>query len=347
MVDNHLPAMKEKVASRHLEDNLRAMRTAREEFMNAENSAKIKRALRSQVRTCQDTVLEMDEKVLYKRNNSDRWSGPGVVIGRDGQTFFVKHGFQIVKVHPCHISKKRTQEKQQPVPTETDDGTEKRLVDKDQTPRYYSEEVPLEQTASREEELRDHIPTTSTTAAAGTRELATQDIVPIMSNRQQESGEKIELPKVKTNVLFRAKYPEDGEEETWEKVYIHSRAGKASGKYTNCLNIQLDGESTIKCVDFSELASEWHMDPDPEQKQEQEQEVMFTSGEMIEQDIVDAKMAELEKLKRNEVYDEVGNDGQSTIGVRWVVTQKTPTGESKARLVALGYQERDNGLRAD
>ena len=343
MVDNHLPAMKEKIASRHLEDNLRAMRTAREEFMKAENSAKIKLALRSQVRTCQDTVLEMGEKVLYKRNNSDRWSGPGVVIGRDGQTFFVKHGFQIVKVHPCHISKKRTQEKQQPVPTETDDGTEKRLVDKDQTPRYYSEEVPLEQTASRKEELRDHIPATSTTAAAGTRELATQDIVPIMSNNQQESGEKIELPKVKTNVFFRAKYPEDGEEETWEKVYIHSRAGKASGKYTNCLNIQLDGESTIKCVDFFELVSEWHMDPDPVQKQEQEQEVMFTSGEMFEQDIVDVKMAELEKLKRNEVYDEVGNDGQSTIGVRWVVTRKTPTGESKARLVALGYHERDNG----
>ena len=218
VVDNHLPAMEEKVSSRHLEDNLRAMRTAREEFMKAENSAKIKRALKSHVRTCQDTVLEMGEKVLYKRNNSDRWNGPGVVIGRDGQTFVVKHGFQIVKVHPCHISKKTTQEKQQPVPTKTDDGTEKRLVD--QTPRYYSEEVPLEQRASREEELRDHIPTTSTTAAAGTRELATQDIVPIMSNRQQESGEKKELPKRKTNVLFRAKYPEDGEEETYLRAFI-------------------------------------------------------------------------------------------------------------------------------
>ena len=145
---------------------------------------------------------------------------------------------------------------------------------------------------------------------------------------------------MKTNVLFRAKYPpppppEDGEEETWEKVYIHSRAGKASGKYANCLNIQLDGESTIECVDWSELASEWHTDPDPEQEQEQDQEVMFTSGELFDQDIVDAKMVELEKFKRNEVYDEVGNDGQSTIG------------EPKARLVALGYQERDKGLRAD
>ena len=343
VVDNHLPALEEKVASRHLEDNLRAMRTAREEFIKAENSAKIKRALRSQVRTCQDTVLEMGEKVLYKRNNSDRWNGPGVVIGRDGQTFVVKHGFQIVKVHPCHISKKTTQEKHQFVSTESNDGTEKRMVDEDQTPRYYSEEVPLEQRASREKESR--IPTTSTVVTADTREMATQDIVPTAS-RQQESGEKIELPKVKTNVLFRAKYPEDGEEETWEKVYIHSRGGKASGKYAKCLNIQLDGESTIQCVDWSELASEWHVDPDPGQDQEQEQEVMFTSGEMFEQDIVDAKIAELEKFKRNEVYDEVGNDGQSTIGVRWVVTRKT-TGEPKARLVALGYQERDKGLRAD
>ena len=239
------------------------------------------------------------------------------MIGRDGQTFVVKHGFQIVKVHPCHISKKTTQEKHQFVSTVSNDGTEKRMVDEDQTRRYYSEEVPLEQRASREKESR--IPTTSTVVTADTRELATQDIVPTAS-RQQESGEKIELPKVKTNVLFRAKYPEDGEEETWETVYIHSRAGKASGKYAKCLNIQLDGESTIQCVDWSELASEWHADPDPGQDQEQEQEVMFTSGEMFEQDIVDAKIAELEKFKRNEVYDEVGNDGQSTIGVRWVVS---------------------------
>ena len=62
VVDNHLPAMVEKIASRHLEDNLRAMRTAREEFMKAEHSAKIKRAVRSQVRACQDTVLEMGER---------------------------------------------------------------------------------------------------------------------------------------------------------------------------------------------------------------------------------------------------------------------------------------------
>ena len=89
-------------------------------------------------------------------------------------------------------------------------------------------------------------------------------------------------------------------------------------------------------MDWSELASEWQADPDREQEQEQEQEVMFTSGEMFEQDIVDAKIAELEKFKRNEVYDEVGNNGQSKIGVRWVVTRKT-TREPRARLVALGF----------
>ena len=76
---------------------------------------KSKRAVRSQVRACQGHGTGDGRKVLYKRNNSDRWSGPGVVIGRDGQTFVVEHGFQIVKVHPCHTSKKMTQEKQQPV----------------------------------------------------------------------------------------------------------------------------------------------------------------------------------------------------------------------------------------
>lgn len=30
----------------------------------------------------------------------------GVVIGHDGQSFVVKHAYQIIKVHPVHIKKK-------------------------------------------------------------------------------------------------------------------------------------------------------------------------------------------------------------------------------------------------
>ena len=67
---------------------------------------------------------------------------------------------------------------------------------------------------------------------------------------------------------------------------------------------------------------------------------------MYEQDVVDAKQAELKKFRANRVYEEVDDENQSTVGVRWVVTKKSD-GVVKARLVALGYQERTSEIRKD
>ena len=47
--------------------------------------------------------ISIQGKRFSTKNISDCWHGPGVVIGQDGQMFVVKHGFQIIKVHPCHI----------------------------------------------------------------------------------------------------------------------------------------------------------------------------------------------------------------------------------------------------
>ena len=146
--------------------------------------------------------------------------------------------------------------------------------------------------------------------------------------------------------MYKPKYPEEGEEEVWEKAYILSRAGKAGGKYKNCLNIQLDGEEETHCVDWFELTDEWHEDTE----EEQEHEVMFTSiTESCEQAIVDAKKAELERFCTNKVYEEVPDEGQKTVCVRWVITKKIKnTGNVyKARLATLGYKEKNQSIRSD
>ena len=67
------------------------------------------KALKSQVRTCNDVHLDPGE--MQKKQH-----GPGVVKGRDEQTFVVKHGFQIIVVHPCHIKPTHV-----PVSEETDE----------------------------------------------------------------------------------------------------------------------------------------------------------------------------------------------------------------------------------
>ena len=81
------------------------MISSREAFVKCESSNKIKRALCSQVRTCNDDYFDIGEKVFYKRKDSEKWHGPGVVLGRESQSIVVKHGNQYIKVHPCHTTK--------------------------------------------------------------------------------------------------------------------------------------------------------------------------------------------------------------------------------------------------
>ena len=41
--------------------------------------------------------------VYYKRNDSNVWRGPGVVIGRDGKQVLVKHGGVYIRVNVCRL----------------------------------------------------------------------------------------------------------------------------------------------------------------------------------------------------------------------------------------------------
>ena len=52
---------------------------------------------------------------------------------------------------------------------------------------------------------------------------------------------------------------------------------------------------------------------------------------------------------KEDVYDEVIDQGQRHISVRWVVTPKLDNGilKTKARLVARGFEETENNFRTD
>jgi transposase InsO family protein len=81
-----------------VEDNLKAMRAAREACIKAESSDKLKRALQHNVPSYNNEHFEIGQKVYYKRKDT-RWSGPANVIGRDGKTVIVKHGGEMIRVH--------------------------------------------------------------------------------------------------------------------------------------------------------------------------------------------------------------------------------------------------------
>ena len=60
-------------------------------------------------------------------------------------------------------------------------------------------------------------------------------------------------------------------------------------------------------------------------------------------EVKEAKMAEVSNLLDYNVFEEVKDEGQETIGSRWVVTAKEKHDgqkqKTKARLVACGFQE--------
>merc|ERR1712243_528036 len=62
-------------------------------------------------------------------------------------------------------------------------------------------------------------------------------------------------------------------------------------------------------------------------------------------EIIEAKNTEIENLRTYETFEEVRDEGQETIGSRWIITEKQKHDgqkkDYKARLVAKGFQELD------
>ncbi|PIK34739.1 hypothetical protein BSL78_28435 [Apostichopus japonicus] len=83
------PALEEVEVSDNVLQHLNALHAARRAFTKAESSERIRRALRHNVRVSEMAFLPGD-RVFYKRDESNRWRGPGKVIGQDGKVVFVE-----------------------------------------------------------------------------------------------------------------------------------------------------------------------------------------------------------------------------------------------------------------
>ena len=173
----------------------------------------------------------------------------------------MKHGFQIIKVHPCHIKPKYVPEE----PGKLNDKGDSAKAPSESKHDESSDFGNMMETEVRNQDENDILPSAQDQI---TDEIDTPSSAPVTTARVNNKGNK-NLPQTKSCLMYKPKYPEEGEEEVWEKAYILSRAGKAGGKYKNCLNIQLDGEEETHCVDWFELTDEWHEDTEEEQEHEQ------------------------------------------------------------------------------
>ena len=121
----------------------------------------------------------------------------------------------------------------------------------------------------------------------------------------------------------------------WKEFTILLRAGTARGKYKDWFNVHDKQSDTSYSVDWRQHIQEW--------EEIQPEEALISTSQSPE--IAEAKLAELNKWKEFDVYEEVANDEQKTISVRWVLTAKE--GKTKARLVARGFEDHEINIRKD
>ena len=330
---NKPPALEHVSTSDIVRENLNAMHSARENFLKFESCEKLKRALRHNIRSSDGSHIENGAEVFYKRNDGHEWRGPGVVIGRDGKQFIVRHGGTFVRVHVCRLTKS-------PAQVENRVGENNELV---REFRQVDRLIPVESVSCIESD--DEISFEKCGGISETNKLATEscneldsienkvpDAIDLPTSPIPENSDKPKI-KLKPGQRFKGIHHASGEIISGQ---VLSRAGKATGKYKDWYNIKKDCDGSQDCLDFQNDLSEWQIVDD-----HTEMLVFFNSEE-----ISSAKDRELENWKNNCVFSEVDNNGQDVISVRWVVTEKYKGGKSiiKARLVARGFEEESSNL---
>ena len=97
---NKLPALEDIEVSDILRKHLNTLHAARHAYVKSESDERIRRALRYPVRATKVEFIQ-GNKVFHKRDGSNRWRGPGSIIGIDVKVTFIKHGSRLVRIPKC------------------------------------------------------------------------------------------------------------------------------------------------------------------------------------------------------------------------------------------------------
>ena len=227
-----LPAM-EVSSSDIIQKNMNALHSARQNFIAAESSEKIRRALRHKVRTYADVIYENGDRVYYQRKNFKGWKGPAVVLGKDGQFVLVRHGGAYYRVHPCQLMKvkdvtDRSKSFIQVGVSPSENASEKTSVQIDESHKIVDEDDIGEDISTDESNSRAIGGSDGSGSPAASTNVA-----------------KDNTSKPSRNSFVR--YKLDHEEE-WNEAKVSSFQPKVTGKYTNWVNAHVVGEEDPICV---------------------------------------------------------------------------------------------------
>ena len=322
--------------------HLNTLHAGRKAFLQAESSNRIRRALKHNIRPVENN-FENGDNVYYKRENSNKWKGPGKVIGQDGKVVIIKHGIYTVRAHSSRVIK-TTYEFSKDNPRNTNNisnGFVSQNEDSSNRNHWIDDEYDFEDVI---------------------REKSQNSILEESQNSILEESQN-PIEKSISNIVY---LPKKGEvvdyipvnEENWKKATILGRAGKSTGGNKYWLNIIHNDDERPFSIDWQKGVKEWKSHDVSESEpvfndveDNVENEAFVVESRHCEKKVKEAKKFELEQWEKFRVYERVPDIGQPRISVRWVCNEKlSEDGSSKvkARLVARGFEERsDEKIRAD
>lgn len=239
------PALEPTSASEIVRNNLNALHLARQEFVKSESSERLARALRHTIRSSDKNDIQNGDEVFYKRNDSSEWHGPGIVIGRDGKQFLVRHGGVYVRVHECRLAR-----------SPGSGSTAVRDSNNEITVQDEDKEGPLSREYPQDEESESE---------DGTG-------VPEDDEPEIEAAPN-QPPRLTTGQRIQGIRVESGE---LVSGCVMGRAGKATGKYKDCYNFRWDSDGSISWADVNKDFSTWEVVDD-----DTEMLVLFNSEEVL------------------------------------------------------------------
>lgn len=354
------PALEPAIPSEIVRQNLEALHQARRDFVRSESDEKYRRALRSKVRPTRSDHLANGDNVYYKRNASDEWCGPGVIIGIDNKQFIVRHGGHIVRVHAARLVGAPSENSdvvnvnQDEVEKETRDresdleGLKNGVIGENvKSPKelagtkFNCYEVEESNEPTVDQNVDDTGATfenqTSEISEYGESLMSEENDREIFTNNQSRDRNRDNRRSLNERPWRPGERFSGIDEVSGEYITgkIIDRAGKVKGRNKDLYNIERDngwrGWYDFKWLkDISEI-------PD-----ENEIVVLFSSNAVEK-----AKQKEYQNLLDNDAIVEVDDIGQFVLSVRWVLTEKLKEGETitKARLVARGFEENTENLK--
>lgn len=96
------PSLENTTINQNFANHLNALPSGRCAFIQAESFERIHGALKHKIRASGECYRQ-GERVYYKRDDDNKWKGPGTVICQDGKVAFVRHGNVYLRVHPCRL----------------------------------------------------------------------------------------------------------------------------------------------------------------------------------------------------------------------------------------------------